>query len=94
MIITHKTLLKNVPKINPKYTITLEKLGLFTVEDLLFYFPFRYDDFSKIVPIDANFAGQTITVEGRVSKTKLTRIFRRRKSGGGRVSFLNTKIKI
>ena len=25
----------------------LEKLGLKTLEDLLYYFPFRYDDFSK-----------------------------------------------
>src|SRR5512141_2686955 len=78
MIITPKTLLKNIPKINTNYANALKKLGLSTVEDLLFYFSFRYDDFSKIVPIDANFVGQTVTVEGRVSKAKLTRIFRRR----------------
>jgi ATP-dependent DNA helicase RecG len=30
---------------------TLKKLGLGTVQDLLFYFPFRYDDFTKSLPI-------------------------------------------
>ena len=78
MIITPETLLANIPKITPKYVQVLAKLGLLTVEDLLFYFPFRYDDFSKIVPIDAKFAGQTVTIEGRVTKAKLARIFRRR----------------
>jgi ATP-dependent DNA helicase RecG len=80
MIITSKTLLNNISKINPKYAKTLEKLGLFTVEDLLFYFPFRYDDFSKTVALDESFVNQVVTVEGRVVKVKLNRIFRRRMS--------------
>jgi ATP-dependent DNA helicase RecG len=29
---------------------SLKKLGLETVRDLLFYFPFRYDDFSQATP--------------------------------------------
>src|SRR3990172_7467780 len=78
MILSLKILLRNIPKITLPYAKILEKLGLLTVEDLLFYFPFRYDDFSKIVPIDAKFAGQVVTVEGKVAKAKLTRIFRRR----------------
>jgi ATP-dependent DNA helicase RecG len=77
-MITPKTLLKNIPKITLPYAKILEKLKLFTIEDLLFYFPFRYDDFSKIVPVDAKFAGQVVTVEGKIVKAKLTRIFRRR----------------
>jgi ATP-dependent DNA helicase RecG len=72
------TPLKSIPKITPKYTKVLEKLGLLTVQDLLLYFPFRYDDFSKTVEISSDFLGQTITVEGSVMKTKNNRIFKRR----------------
>ncbi|PJA87045.1 MAG: DNA helicase RecG [Candidatus Moranbacteria bacterium CG_4_9_14_3_um_filter_42_9] len=78
MIITPKTLLQNIPKINPNYAKVLEKLGLLTVEELLLYFPFRYDDFSKTVALDEKYLGQVVTIEGRVAKAKVNRIFRRR----------------
>ncbi|MFA6048069.1 MAG: ATP-dependent DNA helicase RecG [Parcubacteria group bacterium] len=72
------TLLKSIPKITPKYVKVLEKLGLLTVQDLLLYFPFRYDDFSRIVEIDEKYIGAVITVEGKVEKARNNRIFRRR----------------
>lgn len=75
-----QTKLRSIPKITPKYLKPLERLGLTTVEDLLFYFPFRYEDFSKIVPISEEFLNQTVTVRGIIVKSKLTRIFRRRMS--------------
>lgn len=77
-MITPKTPLKNLPKITPKYAKILDKLELHTVEDLLFYFPFRYDDFSRTVELSENQLGGTVTVEGTVVKTKLARIFKRR----------------
>ncbi|MCX6763402.1 MAG: ATP-dependent DNA helicase RecG [Candidatus Moranbacteria bacterium] len=77
MLITPKTKLASIGKITPKYAKILEKLGLQTVEDLLFYFPFRYDDFSKVVPISEKYLGKVVTVEGKIIKTKLARIFRR-----------------
>ena len=77
-MLTPKTLLKSIPKITPKYLKVLDKLELRTIQDFLFYFPFRYDDFSKIVPMSQEYVGQTITVEGIVKKNKLARIFRRR----------------
>ncbi len=79
-MITPQTKLSTIPKILPKYAKLLEKLELRTVEDLLFYFPFRYDDFSKTVPISQDYLGQTVTVHGKIIKSKLTRIFRRRMS--------------
>ena len=72
------TLLKNIPKITPKYARVLSKLGLFTVRDLLFYFPFRYDDFSRVVELSPEYVDRTITVEGVVTKARNNRIFRRR----------------
>jgi len=77
-MLTSTTQLKNIPKITPKYLNLLEKLDLRTVQDILFYFPFRYDDFSKTVPVAQEYVGQTVTVSGVIKKTKLARIFRRR----------------
>jgi len=72
------TLLKNIPKITPKYIKILEKLGLFTVQDFLFYLPFRYDDFSKTVALSEEYLNSVITVSAFVTKTKLNRIFKRK----------------
>jgi ATP-dependent DNA helicase RecG len=77
-MINIKTPLENIPLINAKYHKVLEKIGLKTVEDFLFYFPFRYDDFSKIVSLEEKYLNEVITVEGKIIKTKLTRIFRRK----------------
>ena len=45
---------------------SLKKLGLETVQDLLFYFPFRYDDFSQATPIDQVEAGQSVSISGTI----------------------------
>ncbi|CZF82863.1 ATP-dependent DNA helicase RecG [Grimontia marina] len=44
----------------------LEKLGLFTVQDLLFHLPYRYEDRTRIWPIMSLMPGQHATVEGEV----------------------------
>jgi ATP-dependent DNA helicase RecG len=72
------TLLKNIPKITPKYVKILDKLGLFTVQDFLFYLPRRYDDFSQTVALSEDYLGSVVTVSAIVTKTKLNRIFRRK----------------
>lgn len=46
----------------------LNKLGIETVWDMLSYVPFRYDDFSRCVPIGSIRPGQTITVTGDVQR--------------------------
>ena len=73
-----KTPLKNIPLINAKYQKILEKISLKTIEDFLFYFPFRYDDFSQTAALSPKRIGETITVSGIVIKAKNNRIFRRR----------------
>jgi ATP-dependent DNA helicase RecG len=72
------TLVQSVPRITASYGKVLNKLGVKTVRDFLFYFPFRYDDFSKIVPLAPEHIGQTITVEGKIIRAKNIRIFRKR----------------
>ncbi len=45
---------------------TLSSLGLNTLEDLLFYFPRRYDDYSQLKPINRLEYGEETTVLGTV----------------------------
>lgn len=44
----------------------LKKLGLVTIQDLLFYLPFRYDDFSQTIPIDNLEPGQSVNISGTI----------------------------
>jgi len=53
-----------IPKIGPKYKELLTKLEIFTVKDLLYHFPFRYDDFSKVKVINELVEGEEVTIEG------------------------------
>lgn len=53
--------------IGPKNAQTLKALGLNTLEDLLYYFPRRYDDYSKLKPINRLVYGEDVTVLGIVS---------------------------
>ena len=58
------SLVSKVPKIGPKYQKILEKLDIFTVEDLLYHFPFRYQDFSNIKKVGELKDGDVVTVKG------------------------------
>ena len=48
--------------IGPKTALTLEQLGLHTLEDLLYYFPRRYDDYSQMKPINRLQYGDEVSV--------------------------------
>ncbi len=55
---------------------TAEKLSLLNIKsinDLLFYLPLRYQDKTKITPIDELTYSQTAQVEGQIQRTYLTR---------------------
>lgn len=59
---------------------SLKKLGLETVEDLLLYFPFRYDDFSQIIPITELEAGMNVSVQGEIEIIENKRSFKQKKN--------------
>ncbi len=61
------TPIQYVPRVGPVMAKRLDKLGIKTVEDLLFYPPFRYDDFSLVSPINRVQPGETVTVEGTIT---------------------------
>ncbi len=44
----------------------LKKLGLENIQDLLFYLPFRYDDFSQTVPIDDLKPDTSVNITGTI----------------------------
>lgn len=44
----------------------LEKLEIFTVEDLINHYPFRYDDYSKNSQIAESKIGDTVTIKGEI----------------------------
>ncbi len=71
------TPIEDVPRIGINYQKKLKKLGIQTVQDLLFYFPQRYDDFSDVIEISQVQAGNTICVQGEIIETNLSRTFKR-----------------
>lgn len=77
----------------------LEYLGIKTAKDLLYYFPFRYEDYRKIVSISQLRGGESVTVCGQVELIANKKTFRGRrmitealvsdKSGSVRVVWFN-----
>ena len=57
--------------VGPRKAADLKKAGLLTVEDLLFRFPVRYEDRSRLQPIIAVKPGQTVAVSGEVLQASL-----------------------
>ncbi len=57
-----------VPDVGPRRAKTLARLGITTLEDLLYHFPRRYDDYSLCKPIRQLRYGEQVTVVGTVEK--------------------------
>jgi len=61
-----RTPLANITGIGPGILYRLKRLNLNTVEDLIYHFPFRYDDFSNTTSaLDAQI-GETVTLQGEI----------------------------
>lgn len=56
----------------------LKKLNIETVRDLLWHFPFRYEDFSNFSKIADLKSGQQVTIRGVISSVKLYRTQKRK----------------
>ena len=73
----------------------LKRLGLFSLRDLLFYFPVRYSDVSKLKLIATLLPGEVATVFGEISKLKTKKGFRSKiPIGEAEIADLSGKIKI
>lgn len=74
-MISLSTLIQEVPKVGITYAKRLKKFGIKTVQDLLFYFPARYDDFSEIISISQarNKLGEVACVQGEIIEIETTK---------------------
>ncbi|MFA6524759.1 MAG: ATP-dependent DNA helicase RecG [Patescibacteria group bacterium] len=72
------TPISNFPTVGPRTAQRLIKLGIETAEDLLFYFPFRYEDYSNISVIGEVQNNQTATIKARVDLIRNKRSPRKR----------------
>ncbi len=73
------TKVEEVPKIGLVYAKRLKKFGIKTVQDLLFYFPARYDDFSEIISISEarQKIKETVCVQGVITEIENIRTFKK-----------------
>lgn len=55
-----------LPKVGFYFKSALNKLGIFTIEDLLHHYPFRYDDFSQTTTAIDTKVGETVTLQGEI----------------------------
>lgn len=60
----------DVPRIGPAKAKFFQKLGVTHIRDILYTFPRRYDDFSRVTPIKDLKAGQKLTVRGKIKTVK------------------------
>jgi ATP-dependent DNA helicase RecG len=66
MLVGLKTSLKNLTRIGQIVSGRLKNLGLKTVQDLLFYYPSRYEDYSRIVQIKDLKPEEKVTIQGQI----------------------------
>lgn len=64
------TKLSYLSGIGPYFARRLQLLDLFTLEDLINYYPFRYDDFSKNETVNNVKIGETVTLKGELWSIK------------------------
>lgn len=69
----------NVKGIGEKFAEDLQAINIFTIEDLLLYFPSRYD-VVEILPLSELIHEDKVTIEGRVLNTPSLSFFGRKKS--------------
>jgi len=75
---TFDTPLSNIPTIKKQTLGKLERLGLFTVCDMLYHFPSRYEDYSKLRSIDTLLLDEKCTIEGKIIYIEAGRTWKRK----------------
>lgn len=61
-----KTPISKLHRVGKALETRLKILGIETLEDLLFYYPFRYEDYSQVVPIENLQEGTNVTVKAKI----------------------------
>src|SRR3989344_5282655 len=76
-MITLSTELQRIRGLNEVFLKKLKKLEIVTVRDILFHFPTRYDDFSRVIPIAELRPNQSATIRGTVQTVSVRHTWRR-----------------
>jgi ATP-dependent DNA helicase RecG len=66
-----QTPLQYLKGVGPKRAADLQRVGLVTVEDVLYRFPLRYEDRGHLQPISSLKAGQQVAIAGRIQSSRL-----------------------
>ena len=56
--------------VGPRHAETLAQLGMKTLGDMLYYFPRRYEDYSKLKPIKSLSYGEVVTALGVIQSAR------------------------
>ena len=80
LMINIETSVQNLTGVGPKMQSKLERLGIKTIRDLLFYYPRDWQDFSKPQPIKQLRINEEAIIEASIFSIRQTRTFRKRMS--------------
>lgn len=75
---TFETPLSTISSIKKPTLAKLVRMGIVTVRDLLYHFPFRYEDYSAVLAIDALTPNELCTIEGTVTHIEAGRTFKKK----------------
>jgi len=70
--------IEKIKGIGPRYLRCFQRLSIKTIKDLLYYFPFRYEDFSQIKKINEISSEEKVSLVVTVKKISLRRTFRKK----------------
>ncbi len=77
-MLTQETKLSDLPKVGKTTANKLKKIGLQTVDDLIWHLPYRYEDFSNLKPIAELKVNENATIKGKVELISSRRARHRR----------------
>ena len=66
-----QTPLQFLKGVGPRRAADLQRVGLATIEDLLFRFPLRYEDRGRMRPISSLKPGEQVAVSGRIQSSRV-----------------------
>ena len=72
------TPIQNISRVGPVFLKRLKKMKIKTIEDLLFHFPHRYENFANIRPISKVKANETCCLQGKVLDIKTSRTWKKK----------------
>ena len=71
--------IEEISGIRVSHIKALHRLGIFTLRDLIFHLPFRYEDYSKVIPISEVVVGEQATVIGKIISVNARKSWTKRK---------------